>query len=80
MNSFYYIGHFSKFVRPGAKRVISSSTVDRLQTTAFKNEDGALSVIVMNGSDEAQTFKLTVGNREVPVASPAHSMLTLVVR
>ena len=24
LNSFYYIGHFSKFIRPGAKRIISS--------------------------------------------------------
>ena len=35
MSSFYYIGHFSKFVRPGAKRIISSSTTDNLLTTAF---------------------------------------------
>jgi glucosylceramidase len=26
MNSFYYIGHFSKFIRPGAKRIISSAS------------------------------------------------------
>src|ERR1700743_427215 len=30
MNSYYYIGHFSKFIRPGAKRVTSSSTSDKL--------------------------------------------------
>jgi len=35
MNSYYYIGHFSKFVRPGAKRIISSSTTDNLLTRPF---------------------------------------------
>ena len=35
MNSYYYIGHFSKFIRPGARRIISSSTTDELLTTAF---------------------------------------------
>ncbi|ATC63555.1 glycosyl hydrolase [Nibricoccus aquaticus] len=80
MNSYYYIGHFSKFIRPGAKRVISSSTVDRLLTTAFKNADGSVAVVVMNSSGEAQAFALTIGQQSVPVSSPAHSILTLVVR
>ncbi|MEI9933924.1 MAG: glycoside hydrolase family 30 beta sandwich domain-containing protein [Ferruginibacter sp.] len=31
---------FSKFIRPGAKRIISSSNRDKLQTTAFINPDG----------------------------------------
>ena len=30
LNSYYYIGHFSKFIRPGAKRIISSSMTGRL--------------------------------------------------
>src|ERR1043166_7827921 len=41
-NSYYYIGHLSKFVRSGAKRIISSSNRDKLETTAFKNQDGKL--------------------------------------
>ena len=40
MSSYYYLGHFSKFVRPGARRIISSSTDDDLLTTAFLNKDG----------------------------------------
>ncbi len=40
MNAYYYIGHFSKFVKPGAKRIISSSSRSELLTTAFKNSDG----------------------------------------
>ena len=37
MNSYYYIGHLPKFIRPGAKRIISSSTTGKLLTTAFLN-------------------------------------------
>ncbi|MHB1107711.1 MAG: glycoside hydrolase family 30 protein, partial [Lutibacter sp.] len=36
-NSYYYIGHFSKFIRPGAKRISSVSSANNLLTTAFKN-------------------------------------------
>jgi glucosylceramidase len=51
-NSYYYIGHFSKFIRPGAKRIISSSNLGQLLTTAFVNTDGKIAVIVMNPSSE----------------------------
>lgn len=79
MNSYYYIGHFSKFVRPGAKRIISSSTTDNLLTTAFLNQDGKIAVIVMNLSDTNAPFSLWMNNRAAKSDSPAHSIMTLIV-
>lgn len=79
MNSYYYIGHFSKFVRPGARRIISSSTSDALLTTAFINEDGRIAVIVMNLSDETQPFFLWLEGKAAQTNSPAHSIMTLVI-
>ena len=52
-NSYYYIGHFSKFVRPGARRIASSPSRSALLSTAFINPDGKVSVVVMNKSDQA---------------------------
>ena len=49
-NSYYYIGQFSKFIRPWAQRVISSSNRDKLQTTAFINANGKLAIVVLNTS------------------------------
>src|SRR5258708_27964911 len=80
MNSFYYIGHFSKFIRPGAKRVVSSSTTDILATTAFRNTDGSIAVVVMNSTEKEQPFKLCFGASTVATNSPAHSIITLVVK
>lgn len=78
MNSYYYIGHFSKFIRPGARRIISSSTTDKLQTAAFKNKDGTIAVVVLNLSEQAQPFNLWLGGKSAGVASPAHSIATIV--
>src|SRR5438309_897832 len=44
-NSYYYIGHFSKFVRPGAKRIASSPSRSQLLSVAFINTDGKVSVV-----------------------------------
>ena len=79
MSSYYYLGHFSKFVRPGARRIISSSTDDDLLTTAFLNKDGRIAVIVMNTSETAQPFYLWIGEKAAQTSSPAHSIMTLVI-
>jgi O-glycosyl hydrolase/beta-galactosidase/beta-glucuronidase len=79
-NAYYYLGHFSKFVRPGAQRIVSASTTDVLATTAFRNVDGTIVVIVMNGSDKAQAFRLNLAGRAAAASSPAHSIITFVVR
>lgn len=77
MNSYYYIGHFSKFIRPGAKRVGSSSTTAKLQTAAFVNRDGSTVVVVLNETDLAEPFNLWVGDRVGSGTAPAHSIMTL---
>jgi glucosylceramidase len=77
--AYYYIGHFSKFVRPGARRIIASPTVGRLMTTAFLNPDGSIAVIVMNQSEEAQPFYVWVNGMAAPTNSPAHSMMTVLI-
>ncbi|MGZ3873968.1 MAG: glycoside hydrolase family 30 protein [Mucilaginibacter sp.] len=78
-NSYYYIGHFSKFIHPGAKRVASSASRDRLLTTAYLNPDGKLAVVVMNRTDENIDYLLWIKGRAAKTTSLAHSIATLVV-
>jgi len=79
LSSYYYIGHFSKFIRPGAKRVISSSSRGQLLTTAFRNPDGKLSVIVMNQSDDKIQYRIWLSGQAAEVTSLPHSIQTLVI-
>jgi len=78
-NSYYYIGHFSKFVRPGARRIVSSSNRDHLLTTAFLNTDGKVAVIVMNDSDKTIDYRLYWEDKFAPVSALAHSISTVVI-
>jgi glucosylceramidase len=79
MNSFYYIGHFSKFIRPGAKRIVASSTVDNLLTTAFQNSDGSLAVVVMNEAALEHQFMLSLKGKVASASLPPHSIMTVVI-
>jgi glucosylceramidase len=78
MNSFYYIGHFSKFIHPGAKRIISSSNRAQLLTTAFLDTSGKLAVIVMNPTNEKFSYRMYLGKKAVEATSLPHSIATLV--
>ncbi len=79
MNSYYYIGHFSKFLRPGAKRVSCTSSSDELQATAFLNPDGRVAVVVLNLHDRAIEFQVWLSGRAARSNLPAHSIVTLVL-
>ncbi|MES2387719.1 MAG: glycoside hydrolase family 30 protein [Bacteroidota bacterium] len=78
-NAFYAIGHFSKFIRPGAKRISASSNRDKLQTTAFRNADGKIAVVVLNQSDEKMPYLLWIDGKVAKTESLPHSMTTLVI-
>jgi glucosylceramidase len=77
-NSYYYIGHFSKFVRPGAKRISATPSRSPLQTTAFINKDGKIAVIVMNQTDQKIDYNLWIGGDAAPLTSLPHSIATMV--
>ena len=57
-SSYYYLGHFSRFITPGAQRILCATTRDALEATAFRNPDGSIATVVMNGSDTAIPFAL----------------------
>ena len=78
MNAYYYIGHFSKFVRPGAKRIISASSRSPLLTTAFLNEDGKVAVVVMNQGSQKIAYYLWLDGKSVQVNALPHSIATLI--
>lgn len=79
-NAYYYIGQFSKFIRPGAKRIGASSSRTQLQTTAFKNPDGSIAVVVMNNADKKLPYFLWMKGQVASMESMPHSISTLIIR
>jgi len=76
--SYYYIGHFSKFIRPNAKRVSSVASRSHLLATSFMNEDGKMVSVVMNQSDLELNYKLIVGEKEITQMIPPHAIQSLI--
>ena len=78
-NEYYYLGHFSKFIRPGAKRIVASSNRDILLSTAFVNPDGKIVVVVMNSSDQKLSYRLCMNGYAAATESLPHSISTMIL-
>jgi glucosylceramidase len=74
--SYYYIGHFSKFIRPNAKRVSTSVSRTQLQSTSFMNENGEVVTVVMNQTNEKINYRLYVGRDAVTETILPHAIQT----
>lgn len=74
--SFYYIGHFSRFLKPGARRVLVSRYTDKVDCCGFVNPDGERVLIVLNRTEEAQSFEIMVEEKTCAVDIGPHSIIT----
>ena len=75
--SYYFIGHFSKFISKGAKRISSVASRSQLLTTSFQNPDGKVVTIVMNQSNIKITYYLCIGIMATEITILPHAIQTL---
>lgn len=75
--SYYYIGHFSRYIQKGAKRLGVSRFTDAIEAAAFENPDGSFVTILLNKTDNDLGFSLTDGETGHHIDLPAHSMITV---
>jgi glucosylceramidase len=75
---YYYIGHFSKFIRPDAKRINETVSNKSLLSTSFKNTDGKIATIIMNQENKSVVYNITINSQKYTITIPAHAMQTLV--
>ena len=76
-HDFYTLGHFSKFVAPGAVR-IDSDQFDRrgIYDVSFKNPDGSRVVVVLNAGHASTPFKVRWAGQSILYRLPAQSAAT----
>ena len=74
---YYALGHFSKFVLPGAVRIASTSASNSLNQVAFRNSDGRLAFIAHNTGSSALTVRVVTGSTAMSVSLPANAGVTI---
>jgi glucosylceramidase len=73
---YYELGHFTKFVRPGAVR-IGSDELGSIKNVAFENVDGSKVLVVHNGRRTSARFAVNIdGDRHFDVELPRDAVAT----
>jgi glucosylceramidase len=75
---YYVLGHASKFVAPGARRIGSTSyAAGTVESVAFRNPDGSKVLIVLNGSwDRSEQVKIRWAGQSFKHTLPAGTLAT----
>ena len=76
---YHYIGHISKYIAPGAKRIGWSKYGANLDVTAAVNPDGSYVVILLNRTKEDSGCFLRVNGHIMRVDLPAETLSTVVI-
>ncbi|MEQ8474707.1 glycoside hydrolase family 30 protein [Fulvivirga sp.] len=76
---YYTMSHFSKFIRPGAKRIGFENANEKLQVTAVKNPDGTLAVVILNEGKVTQNFSLNLGEEQKTVSISPQAIQTIII-
>jgi glucosylceramidase len=73
---YYYLAHFSKFVRPGAVRVATSGSEKGLKCMAFRSKDNAMIAQVLNSGKQTAKVDLEWHGSTLSLSVPALSITT----
>jgi glucosylceramidase len=73
---YYYLSHFSKFVRPGAKRIDCIGGSGKLNFAGFQNTDNSIVLNIINNG-EGTECRIKWNKQSFVQNLPAHSITTL---
>ena len=76
---YYALTHFSRYIRPGAKRIGFENTDDSLLVTAAQNPDGTIAVVVLNQDANAKNITLSMGEKSTNITINAQAIQTVVI-
>jgi glucosylceramidase len=74
---YYYLAHFSKFVRPGAKRIGTYGSAEGVRAISFQNADGGLVTQLLNSGDAPVDVQLDWHDGSLVLTLPGISITTL---
>ncbi len=79
-SSYYYIGHFSKYIKPNALRIGHELNNETLKSVTFQNEDGTIAAVVMNDEEKAETITISLNGETSKAVLPEHSITTFIIK
>lgn len=77
--SYWHIAHFSKYIKPGAKRVFCAGGVSNVYQTAYVNPDGSRVIVVLNTKDDDVSTNVDVDGNTFGIVLEKQSIVTILL-
>jgi glucosylceramidase len=76
---YYTMAHFSRYIRPGAKRIAWELSDEALMVTAVQNPDGSVVAVVLNQGPEAKDYVVALGDKQTALSISGQAVQTVVI-
>ena len=77
-SSYYYIGHFSRFILPGDKIINSKNTNDKIDVLSSINDQNIVNTVIQNKNESCVEINYNRGNVNSVFSIPERSIVTVV--
>ena len=77
---YYTMAHFSKFIRPGAVKIGCTINHKDLVTTAVKNPDGTIAIVIFNPTSEKHNLEIKLNNKTKIISIDGNALQTIIIK
>ena len=77
-SSYYYIGHFSRFILPGDKIINSKNTNDKIDVLSSINDQNIVNTVIQNKNESCVEINYNRDNMNSVFTIPERSIITVV--
>ena len=74
---YYYIGHFSRYIAPGAVRIGTTRYSDAVEAVAFRNPDGERALVLLNKTEKEVPVTVREAGCGIGTVLAPHSIHTI---
>lgn len=78
--SYYYIGHFSKFIKLGAQKIAHSKYTSDIEVVAFKNQDNSIAIILLNRNNFNKEYNLVFQDIVIHDNLDSHAIVSYLIK
>jgi glucosylceramidase len=76
---YYTMAHFSKFIRPGAKRIGFQNSDEGILVTAAENPDESIVVVILNQGTDAKSITISLDDRNTGIQINGQAIQTVII-
>lgn len=76
---YYTLAHFSRFIRPGGKRIGFEKDSDDLMVTAAENPDKSIAVVIFNPTEDPKWIELSINGKSKDFSIDKNAIQTIVI-